>query len=294
VIDLITVVFEKEIPLIEIQARSIELYIDTDIIKNIYVVVNDDDHVVDLISPNWWGIHSNKVQIIPRSRYGVVPVLEGWNSQQLYKLFAANAAESKWSMCLDAKTWFVQKLQWDKLFDEQNRVKFVSIPVIPVFRDAQKFLEEFYNIDMVEVSGPGGVPFMFHTSTVRSMFEHIRIKDSSRSFLGFFCTHVNFPAAITEFMLYSAYVIYKYGDYSSLYNRSQYYRVQNIADFQIDQFDEMLANMYQPVILTSSIHLRVYSLLSEEQFNRWCEFLVNRNLTTNIENTKSQLNILRH
>jgi len=289
VIDLITVVFEKEIPLIEIQARSIELYIDTDIIKNIYVVVNDEDSIVDQINPNWWGVHSNKVQIIPRSKYGVDSTLIGWDSQQMYKLFAAESAESSWSMCLDAKTWFVQKLQWDNLFDEHSRVKFRSMPVIPVFKSAQEFLEKFYNIDMKEVIGPGGVPFMFHTETVKSMFKELKIP-----FLEFFSTHVRLPANITEFMLYSAYVIHKNRDYSSLYSKSQYYHIQNLADFQIDQFDEILENMTYPVTLTASIHLRVYPLLSEQRFERWCNFLLEKNLTTNIENTKSQLNILRH
>ena len=288
-IDLITVVFEKEIPLIEIQARSIELYIDTDIIKNIYVIVNDEDSVVTQINPTWWGIHSHKVQIIPRSKYGVDPTLIGWDSQQMYKLFAAESAESSWSMCLDAKTWFIQSLRWDKLFDEDNRVKFRSMYVNPVFKSAQDFLEKFYNIHMTQIIGPGGVPFMFHTETVKSMFKEIEIP-----FLEFFSTHVRLPANITEFMLYSAYVIHKHGNYSSLYYNSQHYYVQNIADFQIDKFDKILENMNYPVTLTASIHLRVYPLLTEEQFETWCNFLVERDLTTNIENTKRQLNILRH
>jgi hypothetical protein len=283
------VVFEKEIPLIKIQARSIELYVDTDIIKNIYVIVNDEDSKVNLINPMWWGINSNKVKIIPRSKYGVDPTLIGWDSQQMYKLFAAESAESTWSMCLDAKTWFVYPLHWNKLFDEQNRVKFRSIPVIPVFKFAQEFLEKYYDISMKEVIGPGGVPFMFHTETVKSMFAEL-----NTPFLEFFSTHVRLPANITEFMLYSAYVVHKYGDYSSLYSHSQPYIVQNIADFQINEFSKIMDNMNYPVTLTASIHLRVYPLLTQEQFERWCEFLVGKNLTTDLEIIKSQLNILRH
>lgn len=288
-IDLITVVFEKEIPLIEIQARSIELYIDTDIIRNIYVVVNDDDHIIDLINPAWWGIHSHKVQIIPRSKYGVDPTLIGWDSQQMYKLFAAESAESSWSMCLDAKTWFVQKLQWDKLFDTDGRVRFGNMYVNPVFKSAQVFLEELYNIRMTQIVGPGGVPFMFHTETVKSMF-----KELDTPFLEFFSTHVRLPANITEFMLYSAYVTHKHGNYSSLYSGSTYYGVQNIADFQIDKFDRMIMRMNYSQTLTASIHLRVYPLLTDQQFDDWCDFLVEKNLTTTIENTKNRLNIFRH
>ena len=289
VIDLITVVFEKEIPLIKIQAKSIELYIDTHNIKNIYVVVNDEDSVVNLIDPTWWGINSHKVQVIPRSKYGVDPTLIGWDSQQMYKLFAAEESDCPWSMCLDAKTWFVQSLQWDKLFDSQNRVKFRSIPVIPVFKSAQEFLENYYRIRMANVIGPGGVPFMFHTQTVRSMFKELDVP-----FLEFFSKHVRLPTNITEFMLYSAYVIYKYSDYNSLYSTSQPYIVQNIADFQVNEFDKILENMNYPVTLTASIHGRVYPWLTDDQYERWCSFLVDKKLTVDLENTKSQLNIFRH
>jgi hypothetical protein len=289
-IDLITVVFEKEIPLIEIQARSIEFYIDTDIIKNIYVVVNDDNSIVSLIDPTWWGIHANKVQIIPRSSFGVNSMLTGWSSQQMYKLLAANSSESEWSMCLDAKTWFVQKLEWDKLFDTHGKVRFGWFPTISVFKPAEESLNKFYDINMSAVIGPGGVPFMFHTNTVKEMISDIEHKTSTK-FLDFFSEKVNPPYLITEFMLYSAFVIYKYGNYSSLYS-TQYYSPCNISEWEIQKFDKLLSRMHTSGVLTASIHSKVYANLSAQQLDNWFNFLVEKTLTTNIENTKNRLNIL--
>jgi hypothetical protein len=293
VIDLITVVFQQELHLIKIQARSIELNLESHRINKIYVVVDSDDSVADLVDPAWWGINANKVKIIPRSQLGLAPQLDGWSRQQLYKLLAAEQAESEWSMCLDAKTWFVQSLEWDKLFDGNGLVRFRSFPTIDHFKSAQVFLEKFYNIELPHVIGPGGVPFMFRTELVKEMVKDIEQRTGS-SFFDWFALHVMEPDRITEFMLYSGYVIHKLGSYSSLYSRDQYYTVTNMADRQVaEEFDLIMGRMHGPYNLTASIQGRAYPHLNDEQLDVWVNFLFSRNLITNPENAKLQLNTLR-
>ena len=46
-IDLVTVVFEPELPVLRAQAQSINLYCRDLGIKNIYVIVNDHESVAD-------------------------------------------------------------------------------------------------------------------------------------------------------------------------------------------------------------------------------------------------------
>jgi len=286
-IDLITVVFAPELYLLELQARSISLYIDHLRIKNIYIVVNDDSSLCDLIDPQWWGINHNKVNIIHRSSFGVDPTLDGWSSQQLYKLCAANIAESEWSMCLDAKTWFVQTLDWAQLFDDTGRVKFASFPTIPVFRPAQLSIEKYFDIELPRVISPGGVPFMFHTETVKDMINYIP------DFFEFFCTNVNLPNYMTEFMLYSGFVIKKYSTYNTLYSTTQHYRVTNLADWEISEFDPILDRMGHDNNLTISIQGRAYPHLSELQMDKWCEFLLTKHIIAHKEIAKLKLNTLR-
>lgn len=287
VIDLITVVFEPELYLLELQARSISLYIDHTRIRNIYIVVNGDSHLCQTIDPHWWGKNSGKVNIIHRSFFGDTSMLDGWSSQQLYKLCAANIADSEWSMCLDAKTWFIQPLDWHQLFDDGGRVKFSSFPTIPVFRPAQSAIEKYFDINLPEVIGPGGVPFMFHTETVKDMI------DAIPRFFEFFCANVNMPSYMTEFMLYSGFVIKKYKTYATLYSDQQHYRVTNLADWQIPEFDSILYCMNHYNNLTSSIQGRAYPHLSELQLDQWCEFLLTKHIITDKEIAKLKLNILR-
>lgn len=291
-IDLITIVFQQELCLLEIQARSIERYIDSNRINKIFVVVNDRDKVCEQINLSWYGSNSRKVQVIPRSHWGHKETLPGWESQQLYKLLAAESADSEWSMCLDSKTWFVQPLNWNKLFTENNQVHFKTQPTIPVFATAETSLNKLLNIKLPGIIGPAGVPFMFHTSTVKEMFDHLQ-SITGKKFIDFFAEYLLVPYQITEFMLYSAFVYFKYQTFDSLYNPYQYYKVTNLADWQLDQFDKILSDMSDERNLTASIQGRAYPHLSDQQLNTWCQFLETRMLIDSTEETKNRLNILR-
>lgn len=288
-IDILTVVFQPELYYLKIQARSIEQYIDSDKIGKIFVVVNDTSSVCDLVDVNWWGKNRNKVIVIDRNHFGVCETLDGWNSQQLYKLFAASVATNEWSMCLDAKTWFVQTLDFDKMFDKTGRVNLTSFPTIPVFEPAEKFVEKFYDIESKEVIGPGGVPFFFHTQTVIDLVDDLE-KNHNTSLLEFFSKNVMSPVFLTEFMLYSGFVKYKHGSHNSLYSQKQYYSVMNQADFQKYDFDKIFAQMQYPNNLTVSIHRSVYPYLSEQQLNTWVNFLHSKNLIDNTTETFQLLN----
>jgi hypothetical protein len=277
-IDLVTVVFQDELHLLKTQARSVELYTRPQDICNIYVVVNDVDSVADLVDTAWWGTYQPKVKIVPYSVWNYsTDRINGWQNQQICKLLAASEAASQWSMCLDAKTWFIQSLDLSKLFDTHQRVTAGTLAVIPVFTSSQQFLEQHYSISMPETIGPGGVPFVFHSETVRSLVS------SFDNFVEFFKTNMTNANAVTEFHLYSSFVLARDGTYERLYNKTQYYKCHNIAEWQIDKFDwlhDIMVN--DPLVLTAGMHRKVYSLLGPEQIDKWQQFLAQKglNITT--------------
>jgi len=292
-IDLITIVFKQELDLLRIQARSIELYIPQKHIGNIYVVVNDDSLVDSLIDHNWWGTNADRVVIINRSRWEIdTSIMHGWDSQQLYKLLAAEQATATWSLCLDAKTWFINTLEWNLLFDKEHKVKFNWFPVIPVFNVAKETLDNVFKVSLKDVIGPGGVPFAFKTSTVKSMIQWLSLTQN-KDFSDFFIENVQWPYLITEFMLYSAYVEKVHSCYSALYNRNQYYTINNIAHNEAEQFDEKLTAMLTPNALTASIHRNAYQHLTDEQITQWVDFLSAKQLIADPENFRLAINTLQ-
>ena len=274
-IDLVTVVFQQELNFLKIQARSVELYIQPSDLGNIYVVVNDDDSVADLIDFTWWGINQTKVKVVPYSRWNYKSRINGWENQQLCKLLAAGDANSEWSMSLDAKTWFVQTLDVTKLFDDQGRVTAGTVPVFTVFDSSKEFLEEYYAITMPNIIGPQGVPFVFHTATVKELIA------SHTNFIDFFQTNVRYPHLITEFHLYSSFVLSSHKTYEKLYNKTQYYTCCNVADSDVNSFKNHYDRMlHDQKLLTASVHRRAYPLLTKQQVTKWQQFLIQRGLNT--------------
>jgi len=281
VIDFITVVFRPELFYLEIQARSIEQYVDTDKIGTIFVVVNDAESVCSLVDTDWYGINKHKVKVIWAESFGCTDFLHGWASQQYYKLATASIANSEWSACLDAKTWFVRRLDFDLLFEQDGRVRLASFPTIPVFLPAEQAVNEFFGIDSKQVIGPGGVPFLFNTEELHLLVEHLHNKKTN--LFKYFTRAVQYPTSVTEFMFYSGWIAYRYGDHSKLYSDNQYYSVTNIADFQSDDFDNKFLEMLTKQNLTASIHRRVYPKLKGKQLKTWVDFLRSKNLLQTLD-----------
>ena len=281
-IDFITVVFRQELFYLEIQASSIEQHVDTDKIGTIFVVVNDAESVCSLVDTDWYGVNKHKVRVVWAESFGRTDFLDGWASQQYYKLATANIADSKWSACLDAKTWFVRTLDFDLLFDKQNRARLAPMPTIPVFRPAEQAVNEFFNIDSKQVIGPGGVPFLFNTQEMHLLTKFLCAKDTNLH--QYFTKAVQAPSFVTEFMFYSGWIAYRHGDHSKLYSNKQYYKVTNVADFEVKDVESKFNQMKLEENLTASIHRRVYLKLTRQELETWVNFLVSKNLTKNYSN----------
>ena len=284
-IDLITVVFHAELPLLQIQARSMDQYIDSTDIDTITIVVNDEDSVGDQIDPTWWGKHSNKVKVKCYSRWNYTSRITGWENQQICKLMASSESTAEWSMVLDAKTWFIKSFNHADFFDEHGCARSGYVPTMQVFDSSREFVEKLYNIKLDRVIGPGGVPFIFHTDTVKNLVESID------NFIEFFQVHVRYPTLVTEFHLYSGFVLFQYGSYEELYNSQAGYSVVNVADWEANIFDQLFNHMQTDKnLLTVSIHRRTYQHLTQEQLLTWVLFLEEHKLICHIPNTLNLLN----
>lgn len=288
-IDLITVVFQPEIPYLEIQARSIENNFAEDQIRTIYIVVNDVDSVVDSVNRAWYGKFADRVVVYPYSIFGYVNQVGGWDNQQLCKILAAARSQCEWSLVLDAKTYFVRPCKPDLLVDSSNRACTNLLQTQPVFESARQTVEQLYQIKLDNIIGPGGVPFLFHTKTVQTMIADTE-QLTGKSFIDFFQSNVCYPNLITEFYLYSGYVKYKYGNFDSLYNQKQRWTCINVADWQVEQFDLLLQDMQRFLTLTVSVAGKAWRLLNTEQQQAYLAVLHKKHLIDNIEIAQKKLN----
>lgn len=271
-IDICTVVFRDELGVLPAQAQSIAKYCGSLGIRNIYVVLNDDDTVVEQIDPRWWGDLAPLVLIVPRTMFSTAWVDNGWVSQQLWKLLMSSVSYNTWTMVLDAKTIFVQEQTITKLIDEQGRACMGTMPLYPVFEPARQIVNQVYNIDLQQQIGPGGVPFLFHNDSVRLMIAQttIAVRES-------FPQWFQRQGVLTEFVLYSGFVQARYGSHSVLYNDNASLQPCNVCHSEVHQFEQKFLQMHHSD--TVSVHRKAWAELTQDQRSRYRNFLIDRNIS---------------
>lgn len=273
-IDLITVVFRDELPVLKLQAQSVEKYCKKIGIRNIYVVVNDDDDTINHIDAGWWGAAANNVLVIPRSAFSTLFVEDGWVSQQVLKILAASMSYNVWSMVLDAKTIFVRELEPSDLIDEDGRARVGTMDIFSVFEPTRLMVNQTYNIELQKQLGPGGVPFLFQNDVVRLMIADTTFKVGAK-----FPRWFQAKGRLTEFMLYSGYLQYRFGGFETFYNPENRIFPCNVCHSEVERFDQKLQEMQRPETTTVSIHRNAWPQLTDKQKQQYKNFLIDRDIT---------------
>ena len=279
-IDLVTVVFQDELPVLRVQAQSVDLYAQHIGIQNIYVMVNDDPLVADQIDPAWWGKLSDRVRIIPRNIFSAEFSNDGWHSQQILKLLGSSLSYNRWSLVLDAKTILIQDIKLDRLFMPDGRMSWGHYPIQPVFEESGRIASELFQINLERVLAPMGVPFLFDNQHVRGLIAEVELRTQT-PFIQWFGNH----GLITEFILYSGYIQYRCGslDVVSTAHSTATYGVCNICHSEFEKFDTKFDLADNANILTVSIHRRAWNRLNADQQQRYQDFLVSKNISTAAE-----------
>lgn len=275
-IDIVTVVFREELPILRVQAESVELYCQNIGLQTIYVVVNDNESVIKEIDPAWWGSLSKYVKIIHRDYFNCKFVENGWVSQQVLKLLCSTLSQNQYTMILDAKTIVVQSLELDRVFDSQKRQTWGYTLIKPVFKKAGEIVSRLFNIDLQNIAGPTGVPFFFHSDSVRSMVDKVT-ELTNQLFTDWFQEQ----GMVTEFILYTGYIQYRDGtlDYTYSSDRHKCYWVCNICHSEVNNFDRKILEMDHPNMITMSIHRNCWNQLTNKQQLKYVMLLESRGIS---------------
>ena len=272
--DIVTVVFQDELPILKVQAESVNLYGQEIGIQNIFVVVNDNDDVVDQIDPVWWGNLSTRVKIIPRSFFNCEFVENGWVSQQVLKVLASALSTNQYSMILDAKTILVKPATFDLLLPG-GKIAGGVYPIQKVFRPSAQIVNELFGVEVDRNGGLSGVPFLFKNDHIQSMIVEIEQRTTQK-----FPKWFQDQGMVTEYILYAGYCKYLYGTLDKVYSMTKPYDVCNLCHSQTAIISEKLKDMTDPCKLTVSVHRRAWPEMNEEQQNTYKQFLISRGMTS--------------
>jgi hypothetical protein len=264
-IDIITVVFQDELETLKTQARSLNVYGQD--LGTIFVIVNEDTGLGSKIDRAWWGCYQDRVQIVSRQAFGSAWCNNGWVSQQALKLITATISSNKWSMILDAKTFFVQPI-----LEFNNFPAVGQLDIYPVFEPSRQIVNKLFNIELTKQLGPGGVPFIINTKEVRDMVTWIE-QQTIQNFVEWF----QHQGTLTEFILYSGWIQYKFGSFDKIYNITSTNIIPcNLCHSEVSSFERKFKKMFNAT--TVSIHRNAWTQLTSHQQTQYTDFLASRGI----------------
>ena len=272
-IDIVTVVYDDETYLLEWQGKSISKYFDSNYINEIIVVDNGSQKCAEKINPEWYSQNKNKLKILNHQDINLTiqPRLDGWRTQQLCKILASAQSKVDWSIVLDAKTLFARNIDMNAWFvNNQPQTGWKTSEGLS--EDVINFLTDYFQINFTTQLNPGGIPFFFHTSTLRNMIAFI--PNFNTWFQDHVCESVEpYRTFVLEFALYSAYLLKIKNGFESLYGRKKQITPFNLSDWQIKNNPEKFAEILLPIYDTISIKEDAKKHLSEAQKTQWNKFL---------------------
>jgi hypothetical protein len=218
---IVTVVFEGDVELMYLQARSMNLYCDPSLIEEIIVVDN-----FTAPKPKRWeekllqfyGRMATKVRIVPATNITDTHGIPGWFSQQALKLAVARIVKTDRYVILDAKNHLIKPLTRDFLETVNGKVRIngYGYETHPLLR----YLEKTCAYVGLDISGPierfvrTSTPFTMVTSATKAMVDNIEAREGKDLAL------VISEHGLTEFFLYAGHLQHN-GVLDELYDWTQ-------------------------------------------------------------------------
>jgi hypothetical protein len=269
-VDFVTVVYERDILSLKLQAMSIARNFRADDIGRIFIVVNElaPEHCYSLLQTHVlpeYGKLISKVEIMPMTRMMRPHVrIPGQKSQQALKLLASRLVGSQFYLALDPKNHFIQKSALENVVD--LRIKKARTYKSRRNRAPDKAVLEaldYFQVEATDFELTSVAPFPFHTATVREMIDKIETREGAH----FDDFMLDRGYGFTEYSLYFAFLLTKDG------GPGEHYRfgsrnsalISRRAPAEGEAFKEFITSLEGGPVMTFGIHRsRVVSLSEAE------------------------------
>ncbi|QCB94439.1 DUF6492 family protein [Cellulomonas shaoxiangyii] len=218
----VPVVFELELPLLELQARSFARHVAPELVERVLVL----DNTRHGIPARWrdaivtaYGVHAPRVDVVAARDVAPPVTALGWTSQQVLKLAVARHVRTDRYVALDAKNVVVRPLEAGYLRGPDGRSRVGAHPYThhPLRPSVERALA-YFGLDAGDhlAHFPATVtPFVLHTQEVLGLLDEVERRDGT-TFERAFVRH-----DVTEFALYAAWLTWRHVDRSSIYAEDQ-------------------------------------------------------------------------
>jgi hypothetical protein len=208
-LELATVAFSGDLPLLDLQARSIGRFVPPDLVGRISYIINDPDeelcrrHIEEVTAP-LLGPLRDRLAIFTGSSRGQ-PGQEGWIIQQACKLDIARSVDTRHFVVLDAKNFILRPISESDILFKGGLAR---MPFGRKRGDPQWLIDSliFFGLDPALGEGkfpPSVPPFCMRTDIVLEMIDAIE-RQAGTDLFDFFARKTD---KSTEFMLYIAFLM---------------------------------------------------------------------------------------
>lgn len=208
----VTVFFEAEVDLVELQARSLARFLRPSDVGRIIAIDNSARGLHPARRSrliNAYGKHGQKTAILRSSDVADIPPTSGWISQQILKLLVHPLIQDRHYIVLDAKNHLIRPVSPRDFINPDGRARGAShgYEAHPLRDDLDRILR-YLDVDPLPWVSSFPVthtPFVFETDLVAHLTDAIAAR-SGRDFASEFI-----EAGLLEFFLYSGWLVRTFG-----------------------------------------------------------------------------------
>jgi hypothetical protein len=288
--DIVCVFFDGDRTLQEIQARTIGLFIDEQLVNNVIFVFNEDRTMEretffrDRVLPRLGNfIQKHKLYFAEDISSGNLDG-SGWRTQQALKLAIARKVSSRLYMVLDAKNHFIRQVVKADLFGPRNLPR--SFWARPTGNLTQCFIKTcaVFEIDpepyMLKAM-PATTPYMMYTEHVLGAIDYLEFKEGAN--IDAIFTKRN--RYLTEFFSYFAYLVSRTTGPDELYDFGRRTAISLFTRWPLEEAvaDETLRKLSGPSITTFGLHRNRIPQLTDGQKEMIVSLWLQRGIASNRE-----------
>jgi len=238
-LDLITVCFVAELNLLRLQARSVRMFLEGEILGRIIIVINELSSwrvkraIKRDILPEYGDYAERVVLVTAKDLVGGRLNKCGWGTQQVLKILASAYAKSPLLMVLDCKNHFIRPVGPDQVWSNDGRIKTRAYRVIPRFVHYFQAASTYFGVPPntgMDVALPTTTPFLVPTKLVVDLVAEMEEREDK----SFFEVFMKPKKRFTEFYLIYAFLISKVGSLEALYDVVANYAVSLMGSHKLD------------------------------------------------------------
>jgi hypothetical protein len=203
----VTVVFDAEFDLLELQARSLARHASPEVVHEVLVIDNSRRGIGakrEQALRAQYGQHAGRVRIVRPLDVAAIPPTTGWYAQQILKLLVSRKVTSDAYVVLDAKNHLVRQLVAEFFLTADGRLR-TSRQSFTEHRLGPDLLRtlDYFEVPRAEARSftPTVTPFALRTDLVRDLVQDVEARTHRPFALEFL------SARLLEFFAYSAWIM---------------------------------------------------------------------------------------